>query len=70
MRLEFPGLFDLQVNGFAGVDFLAAGTQDYERAGSALLETGVTAYQPTFITAAESTLQRSSAGRGLKRNPG
>ena len=21
MRIEFPGLFDLQVNGFAGVDF-------------------------------------------------
>ena len=23
MRIEFPGLFDLQVNGFAGVDFNA-----------------------------------------------
>src|SRR4029077_7339625 len=29
---------------------------DYRRAGDALLLTGVTAYQPTFITAAESTL--------------
>src|SRR4029077_8883435 len=29
---------------------------DYRRAGDALLLTGVTAYQPTFITASESTL--------------
>ena len=49
-----PGFVDLQVNGFAGVDFLAATTADYDRAGAALLEGGVTAYQPTFITAPES----------------
>lgn len=51
-----PGFVDLQVNGFAGVDFLSASTADYERAGSALLEGGVTAYQPTFITAPESAM--------------
>jgi len=55
-RIAVPGFVDLQVNGFAGVDFLAAAPDDYERAGAALLETGVTAYQPTFITAAEATL--------------
>lgn len=55
-RVAVPGLVDLQVNGFAGVDFLAASPEDYERAGEALLESGVTAYQPTFITAAEGTL--------------
>jgi N-acetylglucosamine-6-phosphate deacetylase len=55
-RVAVPGFVDLQVNGFAGVDFLAAATEDYRRAGDALLLTGVTAYQPTFITAAESTL--------------
>src|SRR5215470_11568344 len=55
-RIAVPGFIDLQVNGFGGVDFLAASTEDYVRAGEALLETGVTAYQPTFITAAESTL--------------
>jgi N-acetylglucosamine-6-phosphate deacetylase len=48
-----PGFVDLQVNGFAGVDFLTASTEDYARAGDALLEVGVTAYQPTFITAPE-----------------
>jgi N-acetylglucosamine-6-phosphate deacetylase len=44
------------VNGYGGVDFLSAATSDYEIAGAALLEGGVTAYQPTFITAPESTL--------------
>jgi N-acetylglucosamine-6-phosphate deacetylase len=48
--LAAPGFVDLQVNGFAGVDFLAADPDGYERAGRALAATGVTAYQPTFIT--------------------
>jgi N-acetylglucosamine-6-phosphate deacetylase len=54
--IAVPGFVDLQVNGYAGVDFLAASRGDYERAGEALLEGGVTAYQPTFITAPEETL--------------
>jgi N-acetylglucosamine-6-phosphate deacetylase len=48
-----PGFVDLQVNGFAGVDFLAADREGYRRAGEAILETGVTAYLPTFVTAPE-----------------
>jgi N-acetylglucosamine-6-phosphate deacetylase len=48
-----PGFVDLQVNGFAGVDFQAADGDAYLRAGEALLATGVTAFQPTFITAPE-----------------
>ena len=48
-----PGFVDLQVNGFAGVDFQAADAEAYGRAGEALLATGVTAFQPTFITAPE-----------------
>jgi N-acetylglucosamine-6-phosphate deacetylase len=55
-RIAVPGFVDIQVNGFGGVDFLAAGTDDYQRAGEALLATGVTAYQPTFITAPEHAL--------------
>src|SRR5439155_5287437 len=51
-----PGFVDLQVNGFAGIDFLTASRADYARAGQALLEAGVTAYQPTFITAPEEML--------------
>lgn len=55
-RVAVPGFVDVQVNGYGGVDFLAAATDDYARAGEALLLAGVTAYQPTFITAAESTI--------------
>jgi N-acetylglucosamine-6-phosphate deacetylase len=55
-RVAVPGFVDLQVNGYAGVDFLAASRADYQRAGEALLEGGVTAYQPTFITAPEPVL--------------
>jgi N-acetylglucosamine-6-phosphate deacetylase len=51
-----PGFVDLQVNGFAGVDFHSADTDGYRRAGRALLETGVTAFQPTLITAPEGEL--------------
>src|SRR5438552_10134942 len=52
-RIAIPGFVDLQVNGYGGVDFLSASTDDYCRAGEALLLAGVTAYQPTFITSAE-----------------
>jgi N-acetylglucosamine-6-phosphate deacetylase len=51
-----PGFVDLQVNGFAGVDFFAADSEGYRKAGEALLECGVTAYQPTFITSPEDEL--------------
>jgi len=51
-----PGFVDLQVNGFAGVDFFSADSDGYRRAGAALLESGVTAYQPTFITSPEDEL--------------
>jgi N-acetylglucosamine-6-phosphate deacetylase len=52
-----PGFVDLQVNGFAGVDFFSADAGAYRRAGEALLRTGVTAYQPTFITSSEQELE-------------
>jgi N-acetylglucosamine-6-phosphate deacetylase len=54
--LAVPGFVDLQVNGFAGVDFLGADADGYATAGDALLETGVTAYLPTFITSSEDDL--------------
>src|SRR5947208_172990 len=52
-----PGFVDLQVNGFGGVDFLSASAADYRRAGDALARTGVTAFQPTFITSPETELE-------------
>jgi N-acetylglucosamine-6-phosphate deacetylase len=48
-----PGFVDLQVNGFAGVDLTAADIDGYRQAGEAMLATGVTAFQPTFITGPE-----------------
>jgi N-acetylglucosamine-6-phosphate deacetylase len=54
--IAVPGFVDLQVNGFGGVDFAAADADGYRRAGEALLESGVTAFQPTFITAPEPDL--------------
>ena len=53
--VAIPGFVDLQVNGYGGVDFLSASTEEYHTAGEALLQAGVTAYQPTFITSAEVT---------------
>jgi len=61
--LAVPGFVDLQVNGFAGVDLLDADPEGYRRIGDALLETGVTAYLATFITAPEERLV--AALRGL-----
>jgi N-acetylglucosamine-6-phosphate deacetylase len=46
-----PGFVDLQVNGYAGVDFSAAGPDEWQSAREALLRDGVTAFQPTFVTA-------------------
>ena len=51
-----PGFVDLQVNGYGGVDFAGADAAAYQLAGDALLEGGVTAYQPTLITAPEDAL--------------
>src|SRR3954452_25242263 len=51
-----PGFVDLQVNGFAGVDLMATDFEGYARVGEALLATGTTAFQPTFVTAPESAL--------------
>ena len=48
--LAAPGFVDVQVNGFAGVDFLVADVAGYARARQALARTGVTAFQPTLIS--------------------
>lgn len=65
------GFVDVQVNGFAGVDFLAATPDDYDRAGAAMAATGVTAYQPTFISSPErATLDAIAVARdAMRRGP-
>ena len=65
-----PGFVDLQVNGFGGVDFLDADADGYARAGEALLETGVTAYLPTLITAPEERARRRARARSRKTAAG
>jgi N-acetylglucosamine-6-phosphate deacetylase len=54
--LAIPGLVDLQVNGYAGVDFAAASPEEYRLAEAALLADGVTAYLPTITSAHEEDL--------------
>lgn len=51
-HLLAPGFVDLQVNGFAGVDFNSPATSlaDIARAIDAILATGVTRFLPTVIT--------------------
>jgi len=69
MRIALPGLFDLQVNGFGGVDFNAPDLTA-DRAAEALdrmRETGVTRCLPTLIT---SSFDRFAASaRVLARLP-
>ena len=59
--LAVPGFVDLQVNGFAGVDLISADAAGYRRVGDALAATGVTAYQPTFISSPVDTVQEGLA---------
>lgn len=51
-----PGLVDLQVNGYYGVDLVEADADGWQRVLSRLPETGVTSLLPTFITAPVPTL--------------
>jgi N-acetylglucosamine-6-phosphate deacetylase len=59
MRIEQPGFFDVQVNGFAGVDFNDpdAADGDILRAAEKIRATGVTVFLPALIT---SSLERFS----------
>jgi N-acetylglucosamine-6-phosphate deacetylase len=59
--LAVPGFVDLQVNGFAGVDFLTDEPDGYTTAGAALAAAGVTALQPTLISAPLATLTAALA---------
>jgi N-acetylglucosamine-6-phosphate deacetylase len=52
LKIECQGFVDLQVNGFAGVDFNSTGltSDQVGRAADALRATGVTRFLPTLIT--------------------
>ena len=49
-HLAVAGYIDLQVNGFAGVDYSRADKAGYLRGGSAMAVSGVTTFQPTFVS--------------------
>jgi N-acetylglucosamine-6-phosphate deacetylase len=65
-----PGLVDLQVNGFKGVDFNDPGLtpEQVETASAALLHSGVTGYYPTLITGPVEriTLQLGTLSRAVR----
>ena len=62
MHIELPGLFDLQVNGFAGVDFNGPDlTADrFAEALGRIRATGVTRCLPTLITSSFDTFAASA----------
>ncbi len=60
--IAVPGLVDLQVNGYAGVDVLNASVDELAALARALAHDGVLAYQPTLISAETASI-RSAAGR-------
>ena len=66
-RWAAPGFFDLQVNGFAGVDYNSpeASLEDIRRSILALRATGVTRFLPTVITGSPERM--AGACRNLAR---
>ena len=67
--VEFPGFVDLQVNGFAGVDFgdPAITSEQVLHAVEAIGKTGVTRFLPTLITSSLETF--SACARTIARTP-
>ena len=59
--LAVPGLIDVQINGFAGIDFTDATTADYNLVAEKLAATGVTSFQPTLIALPIETYQSTLA---------
>jgi N-acetylglucosamine-6-phosphate deacetylase len=69
MTIELPGLFDLQVNGFGGIDFNGPGLTESRMADALerLRSTGVTRCLPTLITS--SFEQFAASARVISRMP-
>lgn len=68
--VETPGLVDLQVNGFAGVDFNSPGltSDSLQLSLEAMLAKGVTACLPTIITGSETHLHTCFSALEKARN--
>ena len=66
-----PGWIDLQVNGFAGVDYNSpsASGEEIERSVQEMFRTGVTRFFPTVITGSPERMHRRvSQSRGRQGN--
>jgi N-acetylglucosamine-6-phosphate deacetylase len=63
VTLHIPGFVDLQVNGFAGVDFSSEtlAEEAFVQAGHALISRGTAAFLPTLVTNSEARLHRNLA---------
>jgi N-acetylglucosamine-6-phosphate deacetylase len=60
--IAIPGLVDLQVNGYGGLDALGASVDELAAISDALARDGVLAYQPTLISS-EASATRQAARR-------
>ncbi len=49
--LILPGMIDLQVNGFGGIDLMSASEEEFKDLGKRLLKHGVMGFLPTLISA-------------------
>ncbi len=58
-RVAAPGFVDLQVNGFAGVDVMAADVDGVDHLARRLAAHGVTSWLPTLITASREETERA-----------
>jgi N-acetylglucosamine-6-phosphate deacetylase len=65
--VAFPGFVDLQVNGYGGVDCLRADAGGFGELAAMLPATGVTAWQPTLITAPPEDVVRALVEIGAAR---
>ena len=51
-----PGFIDLHIHGIAGIDFMDAGVNDYDKITSSLLNQGVTSFLVTTLTSDQNSL--------------
>jgi N-acetylglucosamine-6-phosphate deacetylase len=66
--VALPGFVDLQVNGYGGIDCLRADAGGLDELAAMLPATGVTAWQPTLITAPPADVGRALAEIGAARD--
>ncbi|MDD2431673.1 MAG: amidohydrolase family protein [Firmicutes bacterium] len=59
-KVILPGLYDIQINGYVGVDFNSEtlSSLDMEKAVKALAKQGVTSFMPTIITNSKEAIEK------------